>query len=153
MNTEGYIIRKAKFTDLDAIKILADAHKHELGFVLRPAIARSIARGEVLLAENGAGLTGFVEYHHRQDEQTTLYHIAVASNHRRQGVGSALIDTLRNEALTLGKQTIRLKCPADLPAQEFYAYLGFNSIGQELGNGRLLVVWTLLLEPPSATQR
>ncbi len=138
------VIRKAIQADLDELKRLADAHKHELGFVLRPALARSITRGEVLVAENSAGLIGFVEYHHRRDEQTTLYHIAVIPDHRRRGIGRALIETLRNEAQALGKETVYLKCPADLPAQKFYARLEFNTVGEEPGNSRPLVILTML---------
>ena len=148
MNAEDYTVRKATSADLDAVKALADAHRNELGFVLRPALAKSIALGEVLIAENSASLIGFVEYHHRRDEQTTLYHIAVTPRHRRQGVGRALIDALRNEALTLEKRIVRLKCPVDLPAQGFYVRLGFSAFGQEMGKGRPLVVWTFPLAPP-----
>lgn len=143
--TETLTVRKALPSDLDAVKLIADAHRHELGFVLRPALARSIAREELLVAENRAGVIGFVEYHHRQDEQTTLYHIVVASDHRWQGVGRALVNALSEEARVLEKQTIRLKCPADLPAQGFYARMGFNRVGEEAGNKRTLVIWAFPL--------
>jgi len=140
-----FSVRKATQADLEAIKELADSHKHELGFVLRPALARSIAREELLVAENHASVIGFVEYHHRQDEQTTLYHIAVTPDHRRMGVGEALINTLRAEARILGKSAIRLKCPADLPAKLFYEHIGFHSIGEELGKDRPLIVFALII--------
>ena len=64
-----FSVRKATQADLDAVKGLADSHKHELGFVLRPALSRSIAREELLVAENHASVIGFIEYHHRQDER------------------------------------------------------------------------------------
>ncbi len=147
---KNFAIRKAALADLDAIKVIADTYRRELGFVLRPALARSITRGEVLVAENSAGLIGFVEYRHRQDEQTTLYHIAVVSNHRQEGVGRSLVDALHSEAWTIGKKIILLKCPSELPAQGFYARLGFNSIGEEPGNKRSLIVWVLPLVSPSA---
>jgi len=145
MSGKGFYIRKATSADLDAIKALVDSQKHELGFVSRAALARSIARREVLVAENSAGLIGFVEYHHRQDEQTTLYHIAVAPDHRRRGVGRALIDALCSEALALGKQAIQLKCPVGLPAHSFYAHLRFNPLRKERGKNRPLIVWSLSL--------
>jgi GNAT superfamily N-acetyltransferase len=151
MSTEDYTVRKATPSDLDAIKALADTQRQELGFVLRPALARSIERGEVFVAENSTGLVGFIEYHHRQDRQTTVYHVAVISGYRRKGVGRALIETLRDEALDRKKCTIRLKCPAHLPAQGFYARLGFNSLGREGGGERHLVVWALTLDTPDTT--
>jgi GNAT superfamily N-acetyltransferase len=141
----NFVIRKATKVDLDAIKAIADAHRNELGFVLRPALARSILREEVLVAQNGSGPIGFVEYHHRRDKQTTLYHIAVNSEHRQLGIGKALIDALRSEALALGKETIRLKCPADLPTRSFYEHIGFRSTGIESGKNRSLAIFTLII--------
>lgn len=137
----SFSVRKAVQRDLDAVKGLADMHKHQLGFVLRPALARSIARTEVLVAEKHAELIGFVEYHHRQDDQTTLYHIAVAPVHRSMGVGKALINALLLEARDLGKGIIQLKCPVDLQARSFYEYLGFERIRTEPGKQRAVVVF------------
>lgn len=139
------VVRKATKKDLDAVKELADSHRNELGFVLRPALVRSISREEVLIAENSTGVMGFVEYHHREDEQTTLYHIAVIPNYRRKGIGRALVDALRSEAKLLGKRKILLKCPIDLPANGFYSRLGFQSVRKEEGKARNLHVWVLSL--------
>jgi N-acetylglutamate synthase-like GNAT family acetyltransferase len=136
-------VRKAARADLDALKELVDSHKHELGFILRPALARSIARGELLVAENHTGVIGFVEYHHRQDEQTTLYHIVVTPDYRRMGVGEALVNILQTEARALDKSFIQLKCPADLPARSFYEHIGFHSVGEEAGKARSLVIFVL----------
>jgi N-acetylglutamate synthase-like GNAT family acetyltransferase len=139
----GFTVRRAALADLDAIKELADTHKNELGFVLRPALARSVAREELLVAENHADVVGFVEYHHRQDHQTTLYHIVVDLDHRGMGVGRALINALRDEARDLGKSVIQLKCPADLQSRSFYGRVGFQSVGKEPGKNRCLVVFNL----------
>jgi N-acetylglutamate synthase-like GNAT family acetyltransferase len=143
------IVRKAGLTDLESVKSLADAHKDELGFVLRPALAESINRGEVFIAENSVGLLGFVEYHHRRDKQTTLYHIAVKLDHRMQGVGRILVTSLINDTHGLGKSFIQLKCPADLPANHFYAHLGFTLVATEDRRHRPLNVWQLRLNSES----
>ena len=144
MNRTDFAIRKAAPSDVDAIKVIADAHRRELGFVLRPALAKSIDRAEVLVCEKKAhGLVGFVEYHHRRDRQTTVYHIAVVSSHRRKGVGKALIDAIYSEALSLRKQTILLKCPIGVFAHDFYARLGFKSLGEATGKSRPLAIWQL----------
>ena len=139
------VIRTATQVDLGELKELADAHKDELGFVLRPALARSIAQGEVLVAEDKAGLVGFVEYHHRQDEQTTLYHIVVAPDYRRRGIGRRLIERLADEARMAGKGFIALKCPTALPANDFYARTGWLLVGSEPGKNRPLNLWRLVL--------
>ena len=146
-SVEPYAVRKATPGDLDSIKVIADTHRHELGFVLRPALARSIQRGQVFVAQNSTGLVGFVEYHHRQDERTTIYHIAVDPAYRRQGIGTKLVEALRIEAAERGQTSIRLKCPADLPANDFYKGVGFVLRGEESGKRRSLLVWELEIEP------
>lgn len=132
---------KATTEDLDKIKVLADAHRQELGFVRRPALLEAITRKEIIIAQNNEHLAGFVHYRHRRDVQTTLYDIVVAPDHRLLGIGKTLIDALMTEAQTLGKQTIVLKCPEELAANTFYARLGFERICEEPGKHRKLVVW------------
>jgi ribosomal protein S18 acetylase RimI-like enzyme len=140
-------VRKATHDDLDAIKCLADKHRVELGFVLRPALAKSIERGEVFVAENSEGIVGFVEYRHRQDEQTTLYHIAVQHDHRQISIGRQLVQALFSEAGQREKRHVQLKCPIDLEANEFYERLGFSQLGIQHGRKRDLVVWQIPISP------
>ncbi len=134
-------VRKATEDDLDKIKALADAHRQELGSVRRPALLEAIIRKEIIVAQNSEHLAGLVHYRHRQDTQTTLYDIVVAPDYRRLGIGKALIETLIAEARTLGKQTIVLKCPEELPANTFYKRLGFEQLREEPGKHRRLIVW------------
>ena len=138
--------RKATLEELDAIKSLAEAHRYELGFVIRPALARSIERGELIVATNSTDPIAFVEYHHRRDAQTTLYHIVVAPDYRRQGIGRWLIERLADEALAACKEIIALKCPATLPANDFYARTGWSLAGSEPGKRCLLNLWQLPLD-------
>jgi len=139
------VIRRAIPSDLDAIKGLADRHRHELGFVLRPALAKSIEQSELLVAENSQGIVGFVEYHHRRDKQTTLYHIAVQHDHRQLNIGRQLVEALLSEAGQHSKSHIQLKCPVDLEANEFYERLGFTQVEVQPGKGRSLMVWRRVL--------
>jgi N-acetylglutamate synthase-like GNAT family acetyltransferase len=143
MSANNYVIRKAVLSDLDAIKALADAHRYELGFVLRPAVAESIIREEVFVAVNDTHLIGFVEYHHRKDNQTTLYHLAIAPEWQQYGVGRNLIGALQIEVVHKGKDSIVLKCPEDLMANRFYQKLGFELITSENSRRRKLNVWRL----------
>lgn len=135
------VIRKAMDSDLDAIKNLVDRHRHELGFVLRSAVLESIRRSEVLVAVGGSTVVGMLEYHHRRDEQTTIYHIAVDGDWRRRGVATRLIAALRKECGTQNKSFILLRCPVDLPANDFYSGAGFALVATENGRSRALNVW------------
>lgn len=135
------IIRPALLDDIDAIKQLADSHKHELGFLRRPALLEAIKRQELLIAENGAGIVGFVEYRHRRDQQTTLYNVVVAPGSRQRGIGQQLVVNLEKEAKRQEKSWILLKCPEDLPANTFYEHIGYEKIAVERGKTRRLNIW------------
>lgn len=139
-------VLKAVPSDIDAIKSLVDNYKHELGFVLRPALLESIHRGEVFVATTGCEtLVGLVEYHHRRDEQTTIYHIVVSDEWRRRGVGNKLLAALKEESRDKNKSHILLKCPVDLPANDFYSRMGFQLIAVKNGRSRKLNVWKAAL--------
>jgi ribosomal protein S18 acetylase RimI-like enzyme len=135
------LIRKAKPSDLDDIKILADAHRRELGFLRRSALLEAIQRQELLVAQNSSGIVGFVEYRHRRDQQTTLYNLVVRPDHLRLGIGRALTFALETEALQKAKSWILLRCPEDLPANEFYASIGYEKTNVEAGKLRRLNIW------------
>ena len=140
-NNGQFSIRQATPNDLNAIKGLADQHREELGFVLRPALEKAIADQELLVAEVEELVVGFVHYHHRRDRQTTLYHIAVREEHRSQGIGRALIEALSIESSSRGKGQILLRCPTNLAANSFYANIGLSLISAEEGKRRELNVW------------
>ncbi len=139
-------IRPASLEDIDGIKQLADAHKHELGFLRRPALLEAIARGELLVAQNGSDIVGFVEYRHRRDQQTSLYNVVVHASQRGRGIGRRLVLAVEEAARSRGKSVVRLKCPEDLPANEFYAQLGYEKRDVESGKLRRLNVWQKRLE-------
>jgi len=136
-----YVVRQASADDIDMIKQLADAHKHELGFLRRPALLEAIDRHELLVVQNGTGIIGFVEYRHRRDHQTTLYNIVIHSDYRQQGIGRELVKELEKEAYLKDKSVIQLKCPEDLVANGFYEHIGYEQISTEPGKSRRLNIW------------
>lgn len=144
-STQDWTIRKAELADLDDIKHIADRYKQELGFILRPVLARSIDQGELFVAINGEGIVGFTQYHHRRDAQTTLHNIVVQSNYRKSGVGQKLIEFLEAESRLREQTTIQLKCPVDLEANSFYEHIGYEKVDVEKGKTRQLNIWRKIL--------
>jgi len=140
-------IRKATPRHLYQIKKIADANKENIGFVLRPALLEAIQRQEILvaIARNGR-ILGFVNFHHRLDEKTTIYELCVKEKHRGNGFGRRLIEAVKAESRALGKQQIQLKCPTEIEANRFYSRVGFQHIAVESGKNRRLNVWCLRVE-------
>jgi GNAT superfamily N-acetyltransferase len=123
--------------------LIADAHRHELGFVLLPSLREQIEQGEMLVAVQDDELVGFVDYHRRRDGQITLYHIVVEPAIREQGVGRALVNALVQVARDTGCSRVVLKCPIDLQANQFYQGYGFRLEKTINGRKRPLNVWML----------
>lgn len=137
-------IAQARMRDLAGIKRIADAHKHELGFVMRPAIIESITASSLLVARivGRGGIKGFVRYHHRRDQVTKIYEICVHETTRGFGVGRGLLAAVAETSRAKGQRELSLKCPVDLAANGFYKRCGFRLLRIEAGKRRELNVWS-----------
>lgn len=143
------VIREAQLKDILQVKAVLDRNKRALGFVHRAEIEKGILQGETLVAESQRVIVGILHYHHRLDARTTIYQLVVAEKVRGIGLGRALIGALEEECRHQGQQLLQLKCPIDLPANGFYAHVGFQRMGVEDGVRRALAVW----EKPLDRQR
>lgn len=142
----NYFIRKANSDDITSLKVLVDQHRYQLGFVLKSALQTSIDRSELFVAvDKNDSLLGFVQYRQRKDGQTTLYNIVVNQEFRGEGIGQNLINALVNEVKESGQKVIMLKCPVDLPSNDFYRLYGFKLVSVEEGKKRPLQIWSLSL--------
>jgi len=129
-----YFIRHATLDDIPAIKQIANRYKNELGFVNRAALSESVNRHELFVAALQDGqVVGFVNWHLRRDEWTTIYEIAVRPDLTGHGIGRALLYAVPTPH--------RLKCTVDNPANRFYQGSGMQCVGVEEGRKRPLNVW------------
>src|SRR6266851_5899389 len=131
------------------IKSLADQHRSELGFHSRQAFIDSCNKNELLVAKIDGQVKGFVRFHHRRDNLTTLYEIATAPEIRTKGTGRRLVEALVSNCRKIGSRCIRLSCPVELPANQFYETLGFvrSSRRSSPGKNRPLNQWALPVLP------
>jgi ribosomal protein S18 acetylase RimI-like enzyme len=111
--------------DVDAVKSIADAYRAELGFHTRQSFLESLSRREILVAREGR-IVGFLRFHHTRAGHTTLQEIATSAAACRRDVGRRLVSELLAECRARGSHVIRLSCPVELPANQFYANLGFR---------------------------
>jgi N-acetylglutamate synthase-like GNAT family acetyltransferase len=139
------IIRKALIEEVDSIKKITDQNKNELGFVLKPALVRSVQQNEVLVVLENEEIVGFCNYHHRLDKRTTLHNILIIKRHQGNGVGLKLFLKMVDEAKQIGQYEVILRCPQDLSANEFYRRIGCHLSNIEEGKKRRLCVWTYKL--------
>lgn len=87
-------------------------------------------RGELILIDGG-----FCRYHLRGDGQLTIYEILS----QKEGNGKRMLASLEKVP---NVHSILAKCPADLPANQWYLKNGFIHDGIETTrSGRQLIVW------------
>lgn len=151
MASRRITVSYATSQDVSEVKKLADENKHELGFVLRPALREAIADRRILVAicSNGE-LIGFVHFRHRRDAQTKIYDLCVAQPFRRTQIGARLIRRLAKIAKRRGQIALKLCCPEDLVANKFYSAMGFSMEGIAQGHRRRLFRWMLSLDSPES---
>ena len=95
-------------------------------------------RGELALVDGG-----MCHWHLRKDGQLTIYEIIVLPDFQGQGIGSMMLDMLKDVP---GASFIFAKCPVDLDANNWYKRRGFVCEGTETTRtGRELRLWRLQL--------
>jgi GNAT superfamily N-acetyltransferase len=98
----------------------------------------SAKRGELILVSGG-----LCHWHLRRDGQITIREIIVLPEQQGQGIGSAILNTLKQ---TPGATSIAAKCPQNLPSNKWYQRRGFVSEGTETTKtGRIINLWRLAL--------
>ena len=136
-------------SDVNTVKYIAEQHRVELGFHARQAYVESLNKGELLIAKRDNQIVGFTRYHHRRDNRTTLYEIAVTPDARCKGIGHQLIDALIADCRRVSSRCIRLSCPVELPANRFYERIGFvrSMRRSHRGRNRPLYEWEFPVLP------
>lgn len=142
---EPALVRAAREEEMTAIKALVDAHRRELGFVPLPALREALRRGWLYVAEVEGRILGMIDWWARRDAVVVLYNIVVDPQQRSAGVGRQLVATMIAWARERRAGEIQLKCPAELPANDFYRRLGFQLTRREAGRRRPLNCWSLPL--------
>ena len=71
---------------------------------------------------------GFTNFQIRKDRNATLYEIAVQNEYRKNRLGSRLLSELIRRVHVAGGKHVCLKCPEELPANEFYQKSGFQHV-------------------------
>ena len=140
-------VRLARKADIEGAKRIADQNRSELGFVNIAILRIAQSKGWLLVAAEWEDqrkrdvVVGFANFRIRQDRNATLYEIAVTDAHRRTGIGTRLLSELIRRVHLAGGQYVRLKCPHDLSANQFYQKCGFRHVETEEGKRRRLHVW------------
>ncbi|HXT35005.1 MAG TPA: hypothetical protein VN837_05460 [Chloroflexota bacterium] len=120
----------------DHSAVLFGRHRAALGFTRTASLDLASVRNELFVTAHGAAYVW-----RRLDGQTTIH--AIVSEAR--GEGSLLLARLIADSRSRGQTQLLAKCPADLPANAWYARRGFVLAGTEAGKRRPLNLWRLAL--------
>lgn len=122
-------------SDVEEAAELFQNHRDELGFV---NTAQCREKDLYIERRDGAVVGAALGNHCVRKPQTTLYDIAVDDSYRRSGVGSVLINRMKNDS---PHEKLIAKCPIDLEAMNFYRSTGW--VLQDVADGKNtpLAVW------------
>jgi GNAT superfamily N-acetyltransferase len=110
-------------------------HRDELGFVNR---AQCREGDLVTIEQNGETVGALLGNHCVRKSQSTVYELAVLPTHRREGIGTELVERFAKQS---PHEKLIAKCPTSLPAMDFYRRTGWQRTGTEGGKHRPLAVW------------
>lgn len=117
-----HTIRSARPGDADAIAAIQRACPEASGW--------NPAGYDVAVAESGGRVVGFLVTRFITADEVEVLNLAVAPEHRRQGVAKALLEVL----LRTVRGAIFLEVrESNVTALSFYKYLGFQEVGRRLG--------------------
>lgn len=130
---------------LGGITNLMRQNREELGFlpVSGDCGMRGCAeRGQVIYAQQGCMIIGYVVYTH-SSEYVTIHQCVVKDSHRGGGIGRELVRHVKAHAEAL---RIKVKCSVrdDLPANEFWQAIGFRKLSEikHATSGNILNVYS-----------
>ncbi|NET55977.1 MAG: GNAT family N-acetyltransferase [Symploca sp. SIO2E6] len=135
---------KYKLNRPQEAKRIASRFSKELGFVNIRSLEESDTKGCLEVIQG----IGFTHFHHRRDKQTTIYSLAVLSEHQRQGWGRLLFYRVLCRAIEARCDRIFLKCPSECAANAFYSSIGFKLLGTAPGKKRRLNCWQYQIQLP-----
>lgn len=139
---QHYQIRPAQMNDIEAVKKLANANRHALGFVRRASLRESCQRGWLLVAQAHGQVIGFCHFRHCKSAlRTTIYELCVEQQWRGQGIGRALVEEVKRQLVEQGLLHLQLKAGANLPANAFYEHIGLQYIREIEGRQPSLKLW------------
>lgn len=119
--------------DIPQIQRIAKQWSAEIGWVRLPSLKEAAMRRDLFVAVDGDAVIGFINGRRRKDGGYTVYEIAVLRERLRTGVGKSMLHAIYGP--------IRLKCPVDNKANEFYEAQGFKMSHVEKGRKQDLKVW------------
>lgn len=137
LSRETVILRAAHASEASAIASISRLHvEYGLRWRWTPArVKRAIADTEtqVLVATRHGEILGFAIMKFG-DRQAHLHLLAVRPDHRRAGVGRAMLEWLEKSCRAAGIVEIRLEVRTDnMTARRFYDRLGYRHAGQVPG--------------------
>lgn len=139
-------IRLAKPNELAAIKRIAEDNRRELGFSTTATYSAAINAEEMIVSQEKSRVLGYCHFHLRRDNVLKVYQICVDRLHRRNGIGTGLMNYVITYTIRRGGNSITLLCPDDLEANLFYGSYGFVCGQLVAGKKRQLRIWSMVID-------
>jgi len=125
------VIRVINTTNKALYRDVIPTEKFRDPFVTREQLAEDFRRWRFFVYESKTGIVGTVALEKSDPETGTVYRLYVLPEFQRQGVGSALMRKVEQEAERLGLKRLRLRVMIKAQwAISFYQKIGYSKVGE-----------------------
>ena len=136
----------------EQVRILADAHRHEFGFLPKNAYAEAATRNNLWVSVDKVSriLLGYILFG-GQHPQMKVFQVCIQAGHRSRGVARKLVSQLIKYGGYRGFLRITARVSSKLEANRFWQAIGFYIVKQVSGGGssRGINIYAMDLDVPS----
>lgn len=135
------IIRPGLPSDLNYLCDLQNRLHDAVGYTPRGGLQERLETGRLVVIQENDDPAGFINFTHRRDRRTHISQLAVDPAIWRTRAGTDVMTVILNAARNAGSECVTLRTALDLPANAFWPTMGFEELGCEQGERRILVCW------------
>lgn len=140
-NDPPRVIRPGLPADLPYLCDLQNKLHESVGYTPRGGLLDRIQTNRLVVIQENDLPAGYVNFTHRRDGHTHISQLAVDPAIWRTQAGTDLMKTILDGARRAGSHFVTLRTALALPANEFWPTMGFEEVGCEQGQRRMLVCW------------
>lgn len=111
------------------VRAMADAHRHELGFIPHTVYGQALTRGTLRVTPDGTDFAGFV-LHGPLKFEAKIWQTFTIEHRRREEIGTAAVRSIIDDMRALNLERLSCRVADDLEAVAFWKALGFTAVAQ-----------------------
>lgn len=135
------LIRPGLPGDLNYLYDLQNKLHDSIGWTPRGGLLERIETNRLVVIQENDLPAGYINFTHRRDKRTHISQLAVDPAIWRTQAGTEIMQHILDGARRAGSTHVTLRSALDLQCNDFWPTMGFEEVGCEQGEHRILVCW------------